>query len=496
MGMTMPEVSVIIPAHNGARHLPATLQSLLGQTFDDFEVIVVDDGSTDDTPALVRQAGDRRIRLLSHERNLGADRARNTGICAASGSVLAFLDQDDLFHPDKLRAHVEFLRAHPDIGFTYNAHFDLHYSSDKIRGLWRPPRVLTLADLLLGFPIAPSDMVTTKRWASAIGMWPGFRGSEYVFLGRLWLAGCKFACIDRALNYRRYHSGRVYRDVAAYCASEIAAQQTVFADPRVSEDVRQLRDIAFANTNLVWAYHALAQNETALGQRLLHETMRLNPATVGNRGRTLLELLIDHSTADENLDHETLLARIFSQLPPDLAWLSERYPWAIAHGCLWRGARAVIWGQAEDGRRHFARAGALGAESDEPFIQRLTHELLSHEKEYGALAGETVRDALLPFLRQIGGAAAVRNLKGCYAINRAFASYRRQRYREVPALVLRAFANDPRYLLNRGAFSILLRSLTGTGRTDFRPESVPEGRLNHMPPREGKRRTGPAGGRQ
>ncbi|MFN8625155.1 MAG: glycosyltransferase family A protein [Candidatus Binatia bacterium] len=492
----MPAVSVIIPAHNGARHLPATLQSLVHQTFDDFEVLVVDDGSTDETAAVVRQAGDRRILLLSHAQNLGADRARNTGICAASAPVLAFLDQDDLFHPDKLRTHVEFLRAHPDVGFTYNAHFELHYSSDQIRGLWRPPTTLTLADLLLGFPIAPSDMVTTKRWASTIGMWPGIRGAEYVFLGRLWLAGCKFACVDRTLNYRRYHSGRGYRDIAAHCASELTAQRTVFADPRVPADVRPLRDVAFANTHLDWAYHAFAQNETPLGQRLLREAVRLNAATIGNQGRRLLELVIDHGTADESVDHEARLASIFEQLPAELAWLGNRRSWAIAQGCLWRGARAVIWGRAEDGRRHFARAGALAAEIDDPFVQRLTHELRSHEKEYGAVAGETVRGALLPFLRQVGGAAAVRALKGCYAINRAFSSYRHQRYREVPAPVLRAFANDPRYLLNRGAFSILLRSLTGTGRPDFRSESAPESRRNHMPPGEGKRRTGPAGGRQ
>ena len=463
----MPEVSVIIPAYNAARHLLATLRSVLDQTFKDFEVIIVDDGSTDTTSDILRQIDDRRVSWLAHGKNLGLHPARNTGIRAARGEVLAFLDADDLFHRDKLQAHVDLLRARPDVGCTYNARFDLHYSSEKIRGLWRPPAVLSLADVLLGHPMAPSDIVTTKRWASEAGLWDeqlSFFGGEFVFRGRLWLAGCKFACVNRALNYRRYHSGRVY-DIAANCASELAGQERVFADPRVPEDIRQLRDVALANTYSVWAYHALAQGETATGQRLLQEAIRLNPSAIQNRGRKLLELLIDHGTADENVDHEILLASIFSQLPPELAWLPERYPWAIANGSLWRGARAVIWGEAEDGRRHFARAAARGAEIDEAFVQRLTYELLSYETECGAAAADGVRRALLPFLKQVGGPAAVRAFNGCYAINRAFASYRDQRYREVPARVLRAVANDPRYLLNRGALSILARSLTGTGRT-------------------------------
>ena len=464
----VPAVSVIVPAYNAARHLPATLRSVLDQTLKDFEVVVVDDGSTDATADIVRQSDDPRVRLLAHAKNRGLHAARNTGIRAARGEVLAFLDADDLFHRDKLQAHMDLLQARPDVGCTYNARFELHYSSEKIRCLWRPPAVLSLADVLLGFPVAPSDIVTTKRWLSEVGLWneqDPFYGGEHALLGGLWLAGCKFACVDRALNYRRHHSRRVYRDLAANCAAELAVQEKVFADPRVPADVRRLRAVAFANTYVVWAYHALAQRETAVGQRLLQEAIRLQPSTIHNGGRQLLAALIDHGTADENLDHEALLASIFSQLPPELAWLSERYTWAIANGHLWRGTRAVMWGEIEDGRRHFTRAAALGAEIDEPFVQGLTHELLSYETECGTGAADAVRRALLPLLKQIGGAAAVRAFNGCYAINRAFASYRKQRFREVPAHVIHALANDPRYLLNRGALSILLRSLTGTGRT-------------------------------
>jgi glycosyltransferase involved in cell wall biosynthesis len=103
----MPLVSVVIPAYNAARWIAETLESVLAQTFQDFEVIVVDDGSTDDTAAIVaRFARARYIRKQSG----GPASARNVGIRAAQGEYVAFVDSDDLWSPDKLRLQIDLLR--------------------------------------------------------------------------------------------------------------------------------------------------------------------------------------------------------------------------------------------------------------------------------------------------------------------------------------------------------------------------------------------------
>jgi len=102
-----PAVSVIIPTYNRAHLLPRAIRSVLAQTFQDFEVIVVDDGSTDDTEAVVRSFPDPRIIYLRHDMNRGGSAARNTGIRAARGEYIAFLDSDDEWLREKLERQLE-----------------------------------------------------------------------------------------------------------------------------------------------------------------------------------------------------------------------------------------------------------------------------------------------------------------------------------------------------------------------------------------------------
>ncbi len=115
----MATVSVIIPAYNAAATLGETLQSVLAQTFSDFEIIVVDDGSSDETGAIVQQTQDQRIRLLTTT-NGGAAIARNRGIEQATGELITFLDADDLWTAEKLQDQVAALQAHPEADVVYS----------------------------------------------------------------------------------------------------------------------------------------------------------------------------------------------------------------------------------------------------------------------------------------------------------------------------------------------------------------------------------------
>ena len=107
----MPTVSVVIPSYNRVLLLKEAIDSVLAQDFEDFELIVVDDGSTDATPELLESYPD--ICVLGQEHR-GVSAARNAGIARASGRFLAFLDSDDLWLPGKLTAQVAFLRKHPN----------------------------------------------------------------------------------------------------------------------------------------------------------------------------------------------------------------------------------------------------------------------------------------------------------------------------------------------------------------------------------------------
>lgn len=108
----MAAISVIIPTFNRAKKVVRAITSVLYQTFDDFEIIVVDDGSTDGTKKTVIQFG-RKITYIVHASNLGVSAARNTGIKRSSAPFIAFLDSDDYWLPQKLRVQMDFFKIHP-----------------------------------------------------------------------------------------------------------------------------------------------------------------------------------------------------------------------------------------------------------------------------------------------------------------------------------------------------------------------------------------------
>ena len=118
-----PKVSVIIPTHNRAHLISRSIQSVLNQTYQDFEIIVVDDGSTDNTKEVIKefQRKDKRIKYIKHGKNKGGSAARNTGIKASRGEYIAFQDSDDEWLPGKLEKQIEVFKKEPvEVGIIYS----------------------------------------------------------------------------------------------------------------------------------------------------------------------------------------------------------------------------------------------------------------------------------------------------------------------------------------------------------------------------------------
>ena len=115
-----PTFSVIIAAYNAGKTIVATLESCLSQTFQPHEIIVVDDGSTDDTAVLVKAGFSDSVKLVSLSRNCGPAAARNRGIVAATGSHWAFIDADDAWHPEKLSQIISVLETFPKAALVFH----------------------------------------------------------------------------------------------------------------------------------------------------------------------------------------------------------------------------------------------------------------------------------------------------------------------------------------------------------------------------------------
>lgn len=470
--MSTPLVSVIIPAYDQARFLADAVQSVLDQAYTNVEIVVVNDASPDDTDAVMARFTDPRITYVVHDRNLRAAAARNTGMHAARGELLAFLDADDYFHPDKLEAHVRRLAAEPGVGATYNARFELNHSARTVRDMWRPPLTVGLADLVVGFPFSPSDLVVRRDWAAAVGWFHPSAGvaEDTDFFCRLALAGCRFAGIDRALNYRRFHSGR-RRDVGRWWADAARTLEAIFADPRCPAAVRALKRTALDDRLRAFVAVALVQQDTGLAQEWLREIVRVDPSIATGEAGSLVEYLMQVSILDESLDHAAVLQTMFSQVPPELPPLGRHYDWCVGRGYVWKGVRAAMWDREDAAAVHFARAAEAGAGVDDTLIRQITHSLLGYRDELGADAARRVLTRLRRHFNALARRAGDR-LEGSYLVNCAFRHYRCGEYRRVPGAVVGAWRRDPSYWRNRGVLAIALRSVLHVMRGEARRQKV------------------------
>src|SRR5262245_1090896 len=161
----MPKVSVIIPTHNRSDFLRDAIASVLGQTYQAFELIVVDDASTETTAEVVETFDDSRIKLFRHDISKGGSAARNTGIVKSTCDYIAFLDDDDEWLPEKLSRQMEvLLSSPPEVGCVYSGYLGVSRSTGTIAGEHIPSKRGDLSkDLLAGNCVGSASSVVLKR---------------------------------------------------------------------------------------------------------------------------------------------------------------------------------------------------------------------------------------------------------------------------------------------------------------------------------------------
>ena len=169
---SLPLVSIVTPAYNAAAFLSDTIRSVQQQSYKRWEMLVIDDGSTDETAAVVQQwaAKDERIRLIS-QANSGVSAARNKGVGEAKGELIAFLDADDRWLPDKLTAHVEFMQSHPQASASFARAELIHYDGTTTHRRTNnfAERVAAPSILYTNPTITTSNIVIRKPTFKALG---------------------------------------------------------------------------------------------------------------------------------------------------------------------------------------------------------------------------------------------------------------------------------------------------------------------------------------
>ncbi|MEL7038617.1 MAG: glycosyltransferase [Cyanobacteria bacterium J06592_8] len=281
--MRTPQVSVIIPAYNGSRYISQAVESVLSQTDCDFELIVVDDGSTDNTAEILQDYRDR-IRYFSQQ-NQGVAAARNRGIQEAKAELISLLDQDDIFLPHKLAEQTACFQAFPNAGFV-NSGWRLidaegHLISDI--KLWHYFPHLDLKTLIVHSPILPSAMMFQRRWWQKVGGFNSrFNGvDDLEFVWRLALRECQAVWLEKVtVGYRQHQQTVSHQKAVKRADTLIAAQDYFFSQSHLSDSVRKLEKPA-RYEELTWlAWHLYHTHHIEVMAKFIHKSLAYTPYTI------------------------------------------------------------------------------------------------------------------------------------------------------------------------------------------------------------------------
>jgi teichuronic acid biosynthesis glycosyltransferase TuaG len=211
-----PLVSVITPAYNAARFIRETIKSVQGQTLTDWEMIIIDDCSTDNTPDVAReQAGnDPRIRIVRMDKNSLQALARNKGIREARGKYIAFLDSDDLWLPDKLAMQTGFMEKTGYV-LTYSSYKKINEKGDIISNPLKFPPVVNLEGLLKSNHIGCLTAVYNAEELGKVYMPDIAKREDYALWLKILSMGNKAYLIDRCLAMYRIRAGSVSNNKAS-----------------------------------------------------------------------------------------------------------------------------------------------------------------------------------------------------------------------------------------------------------------------------------------
>lgn len=226
--MTQPKISVVMPIYHVEDFVGEAVQSVLKQSFADFELICVDDGGADASMGILRSFSDPRIRIVCQE-NRGLAGARNTGIAHAHGEFVALLDSDDIWHPEKLALHFIHLMANPDIGVSYAGSRMIDRDGAVLSVAMRPKTGrITPRDIICRNPVGNGSAPVLRKTALELAAFAhpdeptrtcwfdeSFRQSEDI---ELWIRlavkhGVTFAGIDSLLTDYRIIPGALSANV-------------------------------------------------------------------------------------------------------------------------------------------------------------------------------------------------------------------------------------------------------------------------------------------
>ena len=262
MPVNKPEVSIIIPTYNRADLIRESLDSIFAQSYRNYEIIVVDDGSTDDTGSVLQPLVEQGVIRYIYQQNRGESAARNRGIVEASGRYIAFLDSDDLFEPDKLDIQVRYLQDHPEVGLVHSGFIkfdndgnDLGYRDPSWFSSMIYPQMLLYWTTLM----AVDTVLVPKIVFDSVGLFDEFmRIGPDLDMWRRIARKYPFGFIDKSLARVRVHAGNISGDKLGVTHGLLIYLEKAFEDDCGLS--KRFRNRAFSRLLSTMAYNLLSEN--------------------------------------------------------------------------------------------------------------------------------------------------------------------------------------------------------------------------------------------
>jgi glycosyltransferase involved in cell wall biosynthesis len=271
-----PLVSVIIPTYNRAQLVYRAVESVLAQTFKDYEIIVVDDGSTDTTEELLESAYKGKVLYIKKERNEGLAAARNTGIQVSRGACLAFLDDDDTWHPKKLELQIALLRHKPSLGLVYCGYFQVD-GTGRVGGEVKPTKRGKIHDELLcrNYIVgSASAALMAKEVVSRIGYFDEMLPSCEDWDMWIRIAKCyEIDFVDEPLVNCTFHSERMSSRLLNMESATFAVLDKHWPENPQREHTGQQRNKLYSDHCISFAWRYYERGERQSFDRLMYKAL-------------------------------------------------------------------------------------------------------------------------------------------------------------------------------------------------------------------------------
>ena len=322
--MKAQTVSVIIPAYNQGDYLAEAIESVLAQTYSHFEILVIDDGSTDNTADVAKSFSDPRVRYIFRE-NGGLSAARNTGLKHASGELITFLDSDDLFLPEKLSTLKAEMENHPEVGLTAGQAIMIDDRSQRLDKMVDSPLPENPAQLLLGNPIHVGSVLVKRAWLDQVEPFDeSFRACEdWDMWIRLAKAGCPMRWLPVPVSLYRVHAAQMTRGAERMRTAMLATLDKIFSYSDLPKEWRALKNTAYAAVYIRAAARAFHANELINGKADLDKAIQLDSSLLDNHADKLSTQLAGWADAPMVSNSLAYLERVYDNLPDSLAVLRK-----------------------------------------------------------------------------------------------------------------------------------------------------------------------------